>query len=148
MLKHITLTALFGMAAAMLSPVAEASVYAPYNAQNDLSAYTTPLEEMFMVVDKINTHLESVQDTESADVAGDAIIGMIQELNTPAQTFSKLPPLPPDKQAELDEWFAQHEHVMQNMIKHVQRLQKEYFYGSSKLINATVLVGGVLGGAE
>ncbi len=153
MTTRITLTAMLFAAVAPLGSAAESlspAATAPLTEQLPLATYTAPLEVMFGIVEKINAHLTSVTDEETAEQAGEAIQELLQPLNTQAETFSKLPAPSPAVQAELDAWFAEREHIMESMVQQVNRLQYEdpAFFGSQTLIAAIVMVGGVLGGAE
>ncbi|MBR3694836.1 MAG: hypothetical protein IKL98_01190 [Akkermansia sp.] len=153
MTTRITLTAMLFAAVAPLGSAAETlspAATAPLTEQLPLATYTAPLEVMFGIVEKINAHLSSVKDEETAELAGAAIQELLRPLNTQAEIFSKLPAPTPEVQAELDAWFAEKEHIMLDMVQKVEQLQDEdpAFFGSQTLIAAIVMVGGVLGGAE
>lgn len=146
------LTALLCLASALscaateeISPVASAEAAAA-----DLSTYTEPLQVMLDIVSQINGHLATVQDEESAEVAGEAIQELLGSLNQAATSFSSLPAPTPEVQAQFDAWFAENEHVMVEMVEQVDRLQQQdpAFFGSQTLIAAIIMVGGVLGGAQ
>ena len=153
MTTHITLTSMLLAAVAPLCAAEETlsiAAPAPAEATTTLDTYTAPLEVMFGIVEKINAHLASATDEETAELAGEAIQELLRPLNTQAETFSQLPAPTPEVQAELDAWFAEREHIMEAMVQQVDRLKDAdpAFFGSQTLVAAIVMVGGVLGGAE
>ena len=78
MTTRTTLALLLWLAAAATSPATELATPATVAEQSALSAYTTPLETMFGIVEQINTQLASAQDEESAEAAGEAIQELLQ----------------------------------------------------------------------
>ena len=105
---------------------------------------------MFDIIEQINTNLAAATDEDSAEAAGEAILELLPALDAQAAQFSSLPIPSPEVQAEMDAWFAEREHIMETMVQEVERLTEAdpAFYGSQTLIQAIVLLGGVLGGAE
>lgn len=148
MTTRTTLALLLWLAAAATSPATELATPATVAEQSALSAYTTPLETMFGIVEQINTQLASAQDEESAEAAGEAIQELLQPLNAQAQAFSQLAAPTPEVQEALNAWFAAREHTMETMVQEVERLKNEdpAFFGSQTLIAAIVMVGGILSG--
>ena len=107
MTTRITLTSMLLAAVAPLCAAEETlsiAAPAPAEATTTLDTYTAPLEVMFGIVEKINAHLASVTDEETAELAGAAIQELLRPLNTQAETFSQLPAPTPEVQAELDAW--------------------------------------------
>ncbi len=150
MSTHTHLIALFSFAAVSVSQATEPATPATVAEQTELSAYTTPLAAMFGIIEQINTHLAAATDEDSAEAAGEAIMELLPALDAQAAQFSSLPIPSPEEQAEMDAWFAEREHIMEAMVQEVDRLTAEdpAFYGSQTLIQAIVLLGGVLGGAQ
>ncbi len=145
-----TLSAMLCMAMATTVSATEPAAPAPAVEQTTLATYTAPLETMFGVVEQINAQLISAQDEDTAEAAGEAIQGLLQPLDAAAVAFSKLPAPTPEIQTELNAWFAEREHIMETMVKEVDRLQNEdpAFFGSQTLIISIVYIGGILGGAQ
>ena len=145
-----TLSAMLCMAMATTVSATEPAAPAPAGEQTTLATYTAPLETMFGVVEQINAQLISAQDEDTAEAAGEAIQGLLQPLDAAAVAFSKLPAPTPEIQTELNAWFAEREHIMETMVKEVDRLQNEdpAFFGSQTLIISIVYIGGILGGAQ
>lgn len=150
MSTHTHLIALISLAAFSVSQAAEPATPATIAEQSELSAYTAPLEAMFGIIEQINTNLAAATDEDSAEAAGEAIMELLPALDAKAAQFSSLPIPSPEVQAEMDAWFAEREHIMEAMVQEVERLTAAdpAFYGSQTLIQAIVLLGGVLGGAE
>lgn len=150
MSTHTHLIALFSFATVAVSQATEPATPATVAEQSELSAYTTPLAAMFGIIEQINTNLAAATDEDSAEAAGEAILELLPALDAQAAQFSSLPIPSPEVQAEMDAWFAEREHIMEAMVQEVERLTEAdpAFYGSQTLIQAIVLLGGVLGGAE
>ncbi len=150
MSTHTHIIALFSFAAVSVSQATEPATPATITEQSELSAYTTPLEAMFGIIEQINTNLAAANDEDSAEAAGEAIMELLPALDAQAAQFSSLPIPSPEVQAEMNAWFAEREHIMEAMVQEVDRLQNEdpAFYGSQTLIQAIVILGGVLGGAQ
>ncbi|MBR5186022.1 MAG: hypothetical protein IKW19_06985 [Akkermansia sp.] len=150
MSTHTHLIALFSFATVAVSQATEPATPATVAEQSELSAYTTPLAAMFGIIEQINTNLAAATDEDSAEAAGEAILELLPALDAQAAQFSSLPIPSPEVQAEMDTWFAEREHIMETMVQEVERLTEAdpAFYGSQTLIQAIVLLGGVLGGAE
>ena len=112
--------------------------------------YTAPLSAMLNVVKQINVQLASVQDEDSAELAGEEIQALLGALNAHAEEFSKQPASAPELEEQFMAWWAEQESIMEEMVMHCERLQNEdpAFYGSQTLIAAIIMVGGVLGGAQ
>lgn len=94
--------------------------------------------------------LASAQDEDSAEAAGEAIQTKLRPLEQAALSFSSLPQPSPEEQEKINTWFAEREHIMQEMVAQVDRLKNAdpAFYGSQTLIVSIAMLGGVLGGAQ
>ena len=145
------LTVLLCLATATLCSADETSIsLAPATQSAELEMYTAPLSAMLNVVKQINVQLASVQDEDSAELAGEEIQALLGALNAHAEEFSKQPALAPELEEQFMAWWTEQESIMEEMVMHCERLQNEdpAFYGSQTLIAAIIMVGGVLGGAQ
>ena len=144
------LTMLCCLAAAPIVPAQELSIAPVPAEQATLDQYTAPLEQMVSLVEQVNTILASAQDEESAEAAGEAIIPFLKQIDNATQQFASMPAPSPQLEQQIMAWFAEREHIMEEMAKQVERLAGEdpAFFGSQTLISSIVMLGGVLGGAQ
>lgn len=147
---RFTLTLMCSLALAPLATAQDISLAPAPAQQSDLEQYTAPLEQMLSVVEQVNTVLASAQDEETAEAAGEALLPLVKQLDAAAKQFSSMPAPAPQLQQEISTWFAEREHIMEEMAKQVERLEQEdpAFFGSQTLISSIVMLGGVLGGAQ
>lgn len=148
MITRIAISALFGAAVVPFSVAADAPISIAPAPADSLAQYTEPLQKMFDIVEEINAMLASAQDEDSAEAAGEAIQPKLRPLEQAALSFSSLPQPSPEEQEKINTWFAEREHIMQEMVDQVERLNNAdpAFYGSQTLIASIVMLGGVLGG--
>ncbi len=147
--RHI-LTAMLALSAASLCPALEIAPATEVTPQSELATYTQPLEAMLGIVEKINIQLASVQDENSAEIAGEAIQQLVLELDKQSVAFMSLPTPSPELAEQINAWFTEREGVMNEMVQHIERLENEdpAFFGCQTLIGGIIMIGGALGGAQ
>lgn len=150
MFKSCLLIAAFSAGAATLCPALEIAQTTEATQQPELNTYTQPLEAMLSIVEKINVQLASVQDEDSAELAGEAIQQLVIELDQQSVAFMNLPTPTPEMAEQINAWFAERESVMNEMVEHIDRLENEdpAFFGCQTLIGGIIMIGGALGGAQ
>ncbi len=147
---RFTLTLMCSLALAPLATAQDISLAPAPAQQSALEQYTAPLEQMFSVIEQVNTILASAQDEETAEAAGEAILPHLKQLDNAAKQFLSLPMPEPQLEQQIMAWFGEREHIMEEMAKQVERLEQEdpAFFGSQTLISSIIMLGGVLGGAQ
>ena len=144
------LTAMFALSAATLCPALEIALAVETTPQDDLATYTQPLEAMLSIVEQINVQLASVQDENSAELAGEVIQQLVIDLDKQSVAFMSLPTPSPEMAEKINAWFTEREGVMNEMVQHIDRLENEdpAFFGCQTLIGGIIMIGGALGGAQ